>query len=273
MKLATLGPAGTFSEVAAGLYQSEKQHQIQLLDNLVSCLDAVDRECDAAIVPIENLTEGFVSPVVDYLVQRPLRIQAEIRIPVGFQCLGNSANPLQIWAQFVAAGQCNQYLRKLGLPIIHTASNASSLDALIAAKEASAAVVPKHLNCPDGLQILSSDIADNPRNETRFVVLSATSEEPEFDRDKGWKSSLLLIDDNDHPGLLVDSLQVFARQQINLTSIVSRPAGSQFGDYHFFIDFDGHSDEPGVASALDELAAMNNIHWLGSYPTAAIGSR
>ena len=104
------------------------------------------------------------------------------------------------------------------------------------------------------------------------MVLSATSEEPEFDKDKRWKSSLLLIDDNDHPGLLVDSLQVFARQQINLTSIVSRPAGRQFGDYHFFIDFDGHRSEAGVALALKELAAMNNIHWLGSYPAAAIGN-
>ena len=84
---------------------------------------------------------------------------------------------------------------------------------------------------------------------------------------------MLLIDDNDHPGLLVDSLQVFAKQQINLTSIVSRPAGSQFGDYHFFIDFDGHRSEPGVASALEELAAMNNIHWLGSYPAAEIGKQ
>jgi prephenate dehydratase len=273
MKLATLGPAGTFSEVAAGLYQPEQDHDIQLLDNLVSCLESVGRECDAAVVPIENLTEGFVSPVVDYLVQRPLRIQAEIRIPVGFQCLSNSAKPTQIWAQFVAAGQCNSYLHKLGLPIIHTASNAASLQALLAAEEASAAIVPQHISCPQTLQILSNNIADNPRNETRFVVLSAASEEPEYRKDERWKSSLLLIDDNDHPGLLVDSLQVFAKQQINLTSIVSRPAGSQFGDYHFFIDFDGHRSEPGVASALKELAAMNNIHWLGSYPAAEIGKQ
>ncbi|MBL4855571.1 MAG: ACT domain-containing protein [Idiomarina sp.] len=273
MRIATLGPAGTFSEVAAELYQPERQHLIQLLDSLVSCLDAIGNDCDAAVVPIENLTEGFVSPVVDYLVQRPLHIQAEIRIPVGFQCLANSAQPQQIWAQFVAAGQCNQCLNELGLPVIHTASNALSLDALLATEKPSAAVVPKHVNCPASLQILNSNIADNPRNETRFVVLSATSETPEFDKSTHWKSSLLLIDDNDHPGLLVDSLQVFAKQQINLTSIVSRPAGSQFGDYHFFIDFDGHLSEPGVAAALQELAKMNNIHWLGSYPAAAIGNQ
>ncbi|MDV6316471.1 prephenate dehydratase [Idiomarina sp. HP20-50] len=273
MKLATLGPAGTFSEVAAGLYQPEKNHDIQLLDSLVSCLDAVGQSCDAAVVPIENLTEGFVSPVVDYLVQRPLRIQAEIRIPVAFQCLSNSNHPKQIFAQFVAAGQCHQYLHKLALPIVHTASNSLSLDALRAAEGPSAAVVPKHLECPDNLQVLSHKIADNPHNETRFVVLSAASEEPVFDKGRGWKSSLLLIDDNDHPGLLVDSLQVFAKQQINLTSIVSRPAGSRFGDYHFFIEFDGHRSEPGVAFALKELAAMNNIHWLGSYPAAVIGNQ
>jgi len=273
MKLATLGPAGTFSEVAAGLYQPQKHHDIQLLNSLVSCLDSVGRECDAAVVPVENLTEGFVSPVVDYLVQRPLRIQAEIRIPVGFQCLSNSISPTQVWAQFVAAGQCSQYLQQLAQPIVHTASNTASLESLLAAEEAAAAVVPSHIRCPSELQILNPDIADNPHNETRFVVLSTGSEEPEFDKSKRWKSSLLLIDDNDHPGLLVDSLKVFASQQINLTSIVSRPAGRQFGDYHFFIDFDGHSSEPGVALALKKLAEMNNIHWLGSYPAAEIGTQ
>lgn len=273
MKLATLGPAGTFSEVAAGLYQPEAQHTLVLKDNLTDCLDAIGHDCDAAVVPIENLTEGFVSPVVDYLVHRPLHIQAEIRIPVGFQCVSNSTTPTQIWAQFVAAGQCSQYLHQFGLPIIHTASNSASLQALLTSNTPSAAVVPTHVDCPKELQIMKGDIADNPRNETRFVVLSAASEEPEWNSGKRWKSSLLLIDDNDHPGLLVDSLQVFAKQQINLTSIVSRPAGSQFGDYHFFIDFDGHCSEPGVALALKELTSMNHIHWLGSYPAAEIGAQ
>lgn len=272
MKLATLGPAGTFSEVAAGRYQPDAQHALVLKDNLTDCLDAIGHDCDAAVVPIENLTEGFVSPVVDYLVHRPLHIQAEIRLPVAFQCLSNSPTPETVHAQFVAAGQCNQYLHRLNLPVIHTASNALSLNALVDSNSPAAAVVPQHVDCPDGLIARDSDIADNPHNETRFVVLSKPSEAPRFDGKKSWKSSLLLVDDNDHPGLLVDNLQVFAKQHINLTSIVSRPTGNSFGHYHFFIDFDGHRDQAHVASALQKLASMNNIHWLGSYPAAAIGS-
>lgn len=217
------------------------------------------------MVPIENLSEGFVSPVVDAFVHRPLTIQAELRLPIEFKLLANSNSPQGVWAQFVAAGQCRKTLAANQLPITHTSSNSGSLQQLIATHEPMAALVPAHIGCPPELMVLQSRCADTAHNQTRFVLLSADEACEAYDPNSHWKSSVLLIDDDDHPGLLVDSLSIFARRAINLTSIVSRPTGGRFGQYHFFIEFDGHIEQAPVREAVDQLKKLNKLQWLGSY--------
>ncbi|MGM0525889.1 MAG: prephenate dehydratase [Pseudomonadota bacterium] len=268
-QLVTLGPAGTFSELAAQtwLKQQSLDLTINLQDSLPAVIEAVN-ESQLGLAPIENLSEGFVSPVVDSLVHKSLHIIAELTLPVEFQIVTNHPSPRSIYAQFVAAGQCRRALQQLALPVTHTSSNSESLNSLLGTSEPSAALVPSHIQCPDQLTLLSSRAADIAHNETRFVVLSANNLAPAYDPNRRWKSSVLLIDDNDHPGLLVDSLSVFARRAINLTSIVSRPTGGGFGQYHFFIDFDGHIQQSHVQEALEQLAKLNHLRWLGSYQAA-----
>lgn len=269
MDIVTLGPAGTFSELAAqdlikvkGLASS-----ISLEDDLLSVIEQV-KPGRLGLVPIENLTEGFVSPVVDHLVRNPLQIIAETKLPVAFKILANSDAPEHLWAQFVAAGQCRRCIQSMALPVIHTNSNSDSMNKLLRCKSPAAAIVPAHIQCPSSLKVLHRTAADIEHNETRFVLLSAANAAATYDPATSWKSSVILVDDNDHPGLLVDSLSVFARRGINLTSIVSRPSGGKFGQYHFFIDFDGHSEQPHVKQALEQLAKLNQIRWLGSYKAA-----
>ncbi|WP_404400943.1 ACT domain-containing protein [Idiomarina seosinensis] len=267
--LVTLGPAGTFSELAAQalIKQQSLRLATTLQDSVASVVEAIS-PTQLGLLPIENLTEGFVSPVVDALVVRPLTILAEIKLPIAFKLLANDTQPQSVWAQFVAAGQCRAALTRLSLPIIHTSSNGESMQQLVNADKPAAALVPAHIKCPANFYHLSDKAADTEHNETRFVLLSANSSAVEFDPQQRWKSSVLLIDDNDHPGLLVDSLSVFARRGINLTSIVSRPTGGGFGQYHFYIDFDGHRQQSHVAEALEQLAKLNQIRWLGSYQAA-----
>lgn len=267
--LVTLGPAGTFSELAAQalLSQQSLNLSVELKDSLTSVIKAVNHT-QLGLLPIENLSEGFVSPVVDALVRKPLTIIAEVKLPIAFKLLANHPQPKEVWAQFVAAGQCQSALADLSLPIIHTSSNSESMCKLVSADTPAAALVPTHIVCPANLRETNSKAADAEHNETRFVLLSANSAISRFDPEQRWKSSVLLIDDNDHPGLLVDSLSVFARRGINLTSIVSRPTGGGFGQYHFYIDFDGHIQQPHVAEALEQLAKLNQIRWLGSYQAA-----
>jgi|MDSZ01.2.fsa_nt_gb prephenate dehydratase len=269
IKIATLGPAGTFSELAAQRLARDKgiTADIELVDNLNTVLNVVN-STTLGLVPIENLSEGFVSPVVDSLVAKPLRIIAETKLPVEFQVVANREEPEHLWAQFVAAGQCRQVLQQLDLPIIHTSSNSEALIKLQNALSPAAALIPAHVPCPDDLHVIQPRAADIAHNETRFVLLSASQTTPRFDDKLPWKSSVLLVDDDDHPGLLVDSLSVFARRGINLTSIVSRPTGGKFGQYHFFIDFDGHIDQPHIKEAVEQLGKLNQVRWLGSYRAA-----
>ena len=266
-QLVTLGPAGTFSERAAQHFQQQLGDSVPIVfkSTLADVLHSVN-DTQLAVAPIENLIDGFVSPVVDYFAHHPLYIHAEYRLPIQYHLLANSEKPEQVWAQFVAAGQCHHALNTLSLPIVHTASNTASLNELIAADKPSAAIVPSHIPCPEQLHCIQRTIADSHKNQTRFVLLSAHAEPLLALQDRRWKSSVMLIDDNDHPGLLVDSLKAFAEQGINLTSIVSRPTGDDFGQYHFFIDFDGHEQDPSVQKALKKLAELNQIRWLGSYP-------
>lgn len=269
MEIVTLGPAGTFSELAAqGLIKDKGlTADILLEDELTAVINRVKPGL-LGLVPIENLTEGFVSPVVDKLVQLPLQIIAETKLPVEFKLVANHKSPEHIWSQFVAAGQCRQCIQAMALPVVHTTSNSDSLNKLLGCTSPAAAIIPAHIHCPKGLNILQRKAADVEHNETRFILLSAASTTPHYEEGVRWKSSVILMDDNDHPGLLVDSLSVFARRGINLTSIVSRPTGGKFGQYHFFIDFDGHAEQPHVKQALEQLAKLNQIRWLGSYKTA-----
>lgn len=267
--IVTLGPAGTFSELAAqGLIKDKGlPANIVLKDELTAVIDHV-KPGTLGLVPIENLTEGFVSPVVDTLVQLPLQIIAETKLPVAFKLIANHKSPEHIWSQFVAAGQCRQCINEMALPVVHTTSNSDSLNKLLGCTSPAAAIIPAHIHCPKGLRVLQRNAADIEHNETRFILLAASNATPHFEEGVRWKSSVILVDDNDHPGLLVDSLSVFARRGINLTSIVSRPTGGRFGQYHFFIDFDGHADQSHVKQALEQLAKLNRIRWLGSYKTA-----
>lgn len=269
MDIVTLGPAGTFSELAAQELIKNKglTSSISLADDLFSVIERVTPGT-LGLVPIENLSEGFVSPVVDHLVRHPLQIIAETKLPVAFKIVANHDSPEHLWAQFVAAGQCRQCIQSMSLPVIHTNSNSDSLHKLLRCKSPAAAIVPAHIDCPASLKVLHKTAADIEHNETRFILLSASQANANYEANIKWKSSVILVDDNDHPGLLVDSLSVFASRGINLTSIVSRPTGGKFGQYHFFIDFDGHSEQPHVKQALEQLAKLNQIRWLGSYKAA-----
>lgn len=291
MALLTLGPAGTFSERAAQVYlrQHPELGDMEFESSLPRVLQQLQRPqadkadaatCLHAIVPLENLVEGFVSPVLDGLLNQAqpatdsaqLFIVDELRIPVQFSLAATSQAPTKLYAQFVAQGQCTKALEQYQWPRITTASNAETVQKLLA-DNAAAALVPSHTEAEltkQGVQILASDIADTADNATRFVVLAHRPAHLEKQANTPYKTSLLLIDNDDHPGYLAKCLQILALFNVNLTSIVSRPTGAGFGQYHFFIDCDGHQTDADLAQALAGLRRFNDLIILGSYPSASI---
>lgn len=278
MKLVTLGPAGTFSEIAARRYAAQLAGNPELCfeSSLQRTLARLNHDCDIAVVPIENIAEGFVSPVVDYLLRTPLQIVAELRVPVHFSYVSNSESPTKIYAQFVAQGQCSEFLASVtsattpAPQLVTTGSNTEALQVLLATPN-SGAIVPTH--CVEelttaGLQV-THEVADYTHNETRFIALQNQQQRLTPEPGVAYKTSVLLIDDDDHPGLLADNLQLFARHQVNLTSIVSRPTGTKFGNYHFFLDCDGHIEAPSLAQAVAAIRRQSRLVLLGSYPAAS----
>lgn len=269
--IATLGPAGTFSELAVWEFiQQQPQTHYAFYPSLRRTLESIPSHHDIAVVPLENIVEGMVSPVIDSFVRQPLQIIAELAIPVRFSVVANHAEPQRVFAQFVAQGQCAEWLSGQATQMVTTASNTESLALLLACKTPAAAVVPEHLLTEQLLaehnfaQVLH-DVTDFAHNVTRFVAVQYPQPLLPPQPDVTYKSSIVIVDDADHPGLLLEHLQAFAVHQVNLLALVSRPTGQKFGQYHFFIEFEGHLEHSRVRAALSAIKLRNRVIELGSY--------
>ena len=270
--IATLGPSNTISELAARHYASRLGGtcSIKLYPTFGKALTAATAECEYCVLPIENMTEGFVSPVLDLLVNPELSIADELLIPVQFSLVANCASPAEIeklYAQFVTQGQCERFIDTLGKPqLITTGSNGGSLEQVLKGIPGEAAIVPAYSVRPEDFPYVTENIADYPNNQTRFVALARTVE-PRIEG-PAYKTSILIFETVDRPGVLSGILNAFAARGVNLMSIMSRPTKEALGRYHFFVDIDGHHSDPAVREAFAEIGRVNTIRMLGSYPKA-----
>jgi prephenate dehydratase len=276
-KIATLGPAGTFSDMATQrvlMSMPNSNIEICYYESIKSALNAIGNECDAGVLPIENFSEGFIPVILDELISSSLTIVAEIVLPIRFSLVTQSEHLDQVrrlYVQFVAKGQCSEFIHQLPNPqIVLTESNIESLERCIDPYDA--AIVPHHVVNSHSFQTCIDNVNDYDGNQTRFLV---------FSRDKmaiphvgvgQTKTSIIVLEGNDYPGLLGDVLAEFSRHSINLSSIISRPTRKEFGKYHFFIDFDGSIEDKSVAQAIDAINQFNPVKVLGSYRKSVIGA-
>lgn len=284
-RIATLGPAGTFSDIATKQYLKNSPSDMEIVhcSSIGQVLSAASSECELAVLPIENFSEGYVSLVLDHIMASELSVVQEIILPVRFSCIGNTEQLLKIkklWVQFVARGQCSEFIDDLSnqlpnLEVITTETNMVSYQKMCAATESAAAIVPVQ-TCQSGHTLLADTVNDFANNQTRFFVLS--KQPPAHDSDtvitrsesKMWKTSFVINDDEDRPGLLAEILNCFAKRNVNLTSIVSRPTKVRFGSYRFMIDIEGHIQQSAVTEAVNEISALCEVKILGSYPAAVV---
>ncbi len=276
-KIATLGPVGTFSDKAAEMYVNTlcDVNQVDYFSSIKKALESIGRECDVGVLPIENFSEGFISLVLDFLVDAELYIIGEILLPIQFSFVGTSENVgdvKNLYVQFVAKGQCAEFLDSLdNVNIVTTESNIESLELALNQKGVNGAVVPAGSFNNNDFGLVIDNINDFENNQTRFLVLANIENESVSQKMEGYKTSIIVLDDNDHPGLLESILSSFSQRGINLSSIISRPTRKIFGKYHFFIDFEGHVSDGNVVEALREIDSINKVKVLGSYPKAVIG--
>lgn len=274
-RIATLGPPGTFSEKAANIYirNFNDEWGIELFGSIKQVLKSIGKDCGHGVLPIENLSEGFISLVLDHLVDSNLVIVDEMLLPVSFSFVGNVTDIQdlkKIFVQFVSKGQCLEFVESLEeVEIVTTESNIESLEMALNESGACGAIVPSDSFRRSDFLLVRDHVHDSMNNQTRFVVLSGDRDTAKT-QGEDYKTSIVVLDDNDRPGLLQSILLPFAERGINLTSIVSRPSRQVFGRYHFFIDFEGHENDGGVREALSEIHVINRIKVLGSFPRAEL---
>lgn len=273
LTIGTLGPAGTFSELATHKFikQHPQPHSVNFITSIKGVLREIGNSCDIGILPIENFSEGFIAVVLDELVELNLQIIDEILLPVEFSFVANTfniENVEQVFVQFVAKGQCFDFINSLeSVDIQLTESNIESLQKCIDSEESVGAIVPSGSVRDQQFALTVNKVNDYDNNQTRFLALS--SKHTTILKGAN-KTSIIVLDDDDHPGLLSDVLQSFSTRQINLTNIISRPTRKLFGKYHFFIEFDGSQADAKVAAALHEVSKHNKVKVLGSYKKACL---
>jgi len=273
IKYAYLGPAGTFTE-AALLKIAASDDQLIAYANVTAALDAVRKsECSKALVPIENSVEGVVARTLDELaIGEPLVITAETTLPVTFSLMTlENKDPKDIKSIAThphAESQCRSFIAKNypNAQVIETASTAAAAKGLSKGDydaAIGAAIAAKNYQ----LKIIAEDIGDNSNAVTRFVVVEKPGKLPAATGKD--RTSLAVFIAIDHAGALLEILNEFAKHQVNLSFIQSRPTGSQLGHYHFIIDAEGHIEDKPVAAALAGLKEIcEDIRFLGSYPQA-----
>lgn len=269
LKVAYLGPEGTYTQAAVLKHFGES-----VTARPASTIDEIFRDvetgnADYGVVPVENSLGGIVSHTLDELALTALRICGEVTLPIHHCLLSNEPSIeaiTHIWSHQQSFSQCRKWL-DTRLPKAEREAVASNAQAVLIARErGGAAIAGQQTAKLYGMNILASNIEDDPNNTTRFLIIGKHDPSPTGDD----VTSLVLTAQRNTPGALFKLLQPFALENLDLTRIESRPVkGAAVHDYYFFIDFRGHAHDARVQKVLEEVrAASAFFKILGSYPTA-----
>jgi prephenate dehydratase len=289
VRVAFLGPEGTFSEEALLAALDEQQREALKpvpLPTIYDCVKAVeDGLAQRSIVPIESSVEGSVNATLDALVFETgdVRIVGEVVHPVRHSLIARTALPFEAVTRVVshpqASGQCGRFLReRLGqADVVSAASTADAVRIVAESPKPWAALGTSLAAEIYGCAVLESGVEDVEENETRFVWLERLPG-PATNPPAGGaatnphiplKTSIVFWGLADSPGALVDVLQEFAGRDVNLSKIESRPRKQGLGRYIFFADLEGGESEPRIVEALAAVGrSVETLRVLGCYPAA-----
>jgi prephenate dehydratase len=277
MKVAHLGPAGTFSDEALRIAAGERPYEADPRATIHEAIMAVEGgESERGFVPFENSIEGTVRPTLDALAfdADGVRIVGEYDHEVHQALIAREGVAIEEVEVVVShpqpLAQCASFLRE-SLPGAEVRAVSSTADAVrrVAAADApwaalgSVAAAELH-----GCRVLREGVEDADDNVTRFVwIAPAGAALPDPDPDAAWRTTLVFSElGEDHPGALVDALAELSNRAINMTRIESRPRRIELGRYMFFVDFDGSTEDAIVAEGIEALRGKaESVRVLGSY--------
>jgi len=271
-KISYLGPSGTFTEEALDKFIKNTENVEKIpFSTVVEVIKSVDRgSVDEGLVPIENSIEGSVNITQDMLAfESEAKIVGEIVIPVKHSLIGKKKVGIKDIKKVIshphATAQCRRFLSAnlKGAEIIAANSTAEAVKILKRENDDVAAIGTKTAAKIYKLEIIEKDIEDNKDNKTRFVFIGNSIQT----RTGVDRTSIVCFLKEDRPGSLYNILKEFAKRDINLTRLESRPAKKNLGDYVFMIDFDGHLHDDNVFDVIEVLRrSVYIVKILGSYP-------
>lgn len=268
-KIAFQGIAGAYSEEAIRQYFGTDVETMpcRTLEEIFPVVET--RRADFAMLPVENAVAGSVAGALELLLQRDLRINAEVILRVRHNLMaipGTTRDEIKrVRSHPQALAQCQRYLSRYGLKAEPTFDTAGSARDLAENPDSDVAAIASALAAElYGLQILDPAIEDFPFNYTRFFVMGM-DDPPRAQRPK----TSVVFTTGHRPGDLYKCIGEFANRGINLTKIESRPRLNEPWRYTFFVDFEGHcQDVQAEAALMGLLRHASFVKLLGSYAAA-----
>ncbi len=275
LKIGYQGERGAYSDRAIDFLYKDKGDKIEKAAYRTSyaVVEALKKgTIHFGLLPIENSIVGTITHNYDLLLENKLTITQEVILPIHHALLAHpdaNVNRIKtIYSHPAAIAQCEVFLRRFKeteiLPTYDTAGSAKMIarQTLRDVAAIAAADTAEIYN----LQVLRDKIEDYPNNQTRFVLVSNEPVQQKESQAMAWKVSAV-FDTLDQPGMLYQCLGIFERHGVNLTMLTSRPHKTEPWKYHFFVDMNGHINDPPIAEAFDEINKLTGfVHVFGSYP-------
>jgi chorismate mutase / prephenate dehydratase len=270
LRVAHLGPEGTFSEAAAWKHFGGSPTLLPL-HSFDEVFHAVEAEAvDYGVVPVENSTEGAINRSLDLLLSNNVSVCGEVNLRVRHNLMSRATDFSQIkriYSHSQSLGQCADWLARHAPELERHAVSSNAEAARLAQEDAEAGAIAGEIAAQRyGLNILFSNIEDDSSNTTRFLVIGKHDAGP-----SGVDKTSLVCSAPNRPGAVYGLLQPFAEQKVSMTKLESRPSRTGLWEYVFYIDIEGHREDPAVRAALNSLEDRAGfVKILGSYPVAAI---
>ncbi|SFM53213.1 prephenate dehydratase [Thermodesulforhabdus norvegica] len=269
VKVAFLGPLWTYSHIAA-LFVFGHDVEYNPCSSMEEVFESVARNrYDIAVVPVENSVEGSIGITMDLMYRYDLYIVRECYVAMEYHLAGNVEDLKEIrevYAHPRAFSQCRRWLAEhlSDVALVECSSTAQAAE-LCREVRGRAALCNLYAAHHFGLNVVAEHISDYPDSVTRFIALSREKTSPSGD-DK----TSIIFGVSHAPGALYRALEPCVRHGVNLTRIESRPARVPLKSYLFFVDLEGHENDPSVRAALSEMEdALPFVKILGSYPRAS----
>lgn len=271
LKIAYLGPQGTFTQTAALKHFGDAVETVSL-----NAIDEVFREVEAGashygVVPVENSSEGVVNTTLDNFLESNIRICGEVELRIHHHMLvsdiGKPDSITRIYSHQQSLAQCRKWIDAHWPNVERIAVNSNGEAARRIKGEWNAAAIAGETAANIyGLTKLHENIEDNPSNTTRFLIIGQQNVAP-----SGVDKTSIIVSMRNKPGALYHLLKPFDDHGVSLTRVETRPCKSGVWAYVFFIDFEGHESDPNVVKVLEEIEQQAvELKRLGSYPKAVL---